>query len=139
MRVRTRQPELDGCLGVCLDTCHVSDAGYDIVHEISTACWMRSTVRWGLRVFAPLTSTTTKNPCGAHKDRHEVIGAATLGSADLGGGEEVFARIVSHPRACADCRLFWKRPMSLRVMRMRLRLLRGLRGLVVWAIVFNCG
>ena len=51
----------------------------------------------GLHRLRAVHINASKNPCGAHKDRHEVIGAGYLGSAELGGGEDVLARIVCHP------------------------------------------
>lgn len=54
--VVSRRPELDGCLGVCMDSCHVSDAGYDIIHDW-TAFWTSSTAWSALTACAPCTST----------------------------------------------------------------------------------
>lgn len=94
--VARRAPELAGCLGVCLDTCHVSDAGYDIVHDLDgVLAEFDSAV--GLERLRAVHINDSKNPRGAHKDRHEVIGAGYLGCAELGGGMDVFKRIVGHP------------------------------------------
>ena len=95
--VTARRPELDGCLGVCLDTCHVSDAGYDIVHDLDgVLAEFDRTV--GLERLHAVHINDSKNPCGAHKDRHEKIGEGYLGSEALGGGEEVMQKIVSDTR-----------------------------------------
>lgn len=76
-------------LGVCLDTCHVSDGGYDIVNDLDGVLKEFDRVIGLDRLFA-LHLNDSKNPMGAHKDRHEKIGLGTL-------GEEAFARIVTHP------------------------------------------
>lgn len=89
-------PELARNLGVCLDTCHVSDAGYDIIHDLDGVLAEFDRVV-GLDRLRAVHINDSKNPCGAHKDRHEVIGAGYLGSSELGGGEDVLARIVRHP------------------------------------------
>ena len=116
--VRVRRPELDECLGVCLDTCHVSDAGYDIVHDLDGVLDEFDRVVGASRLRA-VHINDSKNPCGAHKDRHEVIGAGYLGSAELGGARTCLR--ASFPiRACATCHLSWRRPTSLRAMRVRL-------------------
>lgn len=91
-----RRPELDGVLGVCLDTCHVSDAGYDIIGDLDGVLAEFDRVV-GLGRLRAVHINDSKNPRGAHKDRHEVIGGGYLGNPDLGGGEEVLRRIVTHP------------------------------------------
>ena len=68
----------------------------------------------------------SKNPRGAHKDRHEVIGAGYLGAAELGGGEGVFARIVSHPRL-RDLPFILETPNELAGYAREIELLRGLQ------------
>lgn len=77
-------------LGVCLDTCHVSDGGYDIVNDLDGVLDEFDRVIGLDRLFA-LHLNDSKNPIGAHKDRHEKIGLGTL-------GEDAFARIVTHSR-----------------------------------------
>lgn len=91
-----RRPELDGVLGVCLDTCHVSDAGYDIIGDLDGVLAEFDRVV-GLGRLRAVHINDSKNPRGTHKDRHEVIGGGYLGNPDLGGGEEVLRRIVTHP------------------------------------------
>lgn len=94
--VEARRGELAGRLGVCLDTCHVSDAGYDIVHDLDgVLADLDRTV--GLERLRAVHLNDSKNPCGAHKDRHARIGEGYLGDPALGGGPEVFAAIVRHP------------------------------------------
>ena len=85
---------LDACrckdqLGVCLDTCHVSDAGYDIANDLDGVLAEFDRVI-GLDRLKALHLNDSKNPCGAHKDRHEKIGQGYLGL-------ETFRRILRHP------------------------------------------
>lgn len=94
--VAERSPELAGHLGVCLDTCHVSDAGYDIVNDLDGVLAEFDRLV-GLDRLRAVHINDSKNPRGAHKDRHEVIGAGYLGDPELGGGEDALARIVNHP------------------------------------------
>ncbi len=94
--VEERSPRLAEHLGVCLDTCHVSDGGYDIIHDLDGVIADFDRII-GLPRLRAVHINDSKNPCGAHKDRHAKIGEGYLGSAELGGGDDVFARIVSHP------------------------------------------
>ena len=68
----------DELLGVCLDTCHVADAGYDVVHDLDGVLDEFDRVI-GLDRLRALHLNDSKNPLGSHKDRHEKIGAGTLG------------------------------------------------------------
>ena len=68
----------DELLGVCLDTCHVADAGYDIVGDLGGVLDEFDRVI-GLERLRALHLNDSKNPLGSHKDRHERIGAGTLG------------------------------------------------------------
>ncbi len=95
-RIIERSRFSDG-IGVCLDTCHVHDAGYDIVHDLDGVLDEFDRVI-GLERLRAVHVNDSKNPVGAHKDRHEVIGAGYIGSGELGGGMDAFACIVSHPR-----------------------------------------
>ncbi len=80
----------DELLGVCLDTCHVADAGYDIVHDLDGVLDEFDRVI-GLERLRALHLNDSKNPLGSHKDRHERIGAGALG---LG----TFRAVVTNPR-----------------------------------------
>lgn len=62
--------ELRSHAGVCLDTCHVHDAGYDIVHNLDAVLEEFDRVI-GLDSLRAIHINDSKNPCGAHKDRHE--------------------------------------------------------------------
>ena len=95
-RVETARPELAGNLGVCLDTCHVSDAGYDIVHDLDGVLAEFDRVV-GLERLCAVHLNDSKNPVGAHKDRHACLGEGYLGSTELGGGWDVLAAVVNHP------------------------------------------
>ena len=76
-------------MGVCLDTCHVHDGGYDIVNDLDSVLAEFDRVV-GLDKLCALHLNDSKNPFASHKDRHEVIGGGSL-------GVETFERIVNHP------------------------------------------
>ncbi len=76
-------------LGVCLDTCHVYDGGYDIVNDLDGVLAEFDRVI-GLDKLKALHINDSKNPFASHKDRHECLGQGSLGT-------ETFARIVNHP------------------------------------------
>ena len=92
-----RRPELSDKLGVCLDTCHVSDAGYDIIHDLDGVLDEFDRVV-GIDRLRAVHINDSKNPSGAHKDRHECIGKGYLGSEEFGGGMQVMQNIVSNGR-----------------------------------------
>ncbi len=95
--VADKRPELSAKLGVCLDTCHVNDAGYDIVHDLDGVLDEFNRVV-GIERLRAVHINDSKNPCGAHKDRHECIGKGYLGSEEFGGGMQVMQNIVSNGR-----------------------------------------
>ena len=70
--------ELDSHVGVCLDTCHVWDAGYDIVANLDGVLEEFDRVV-GLGRLRAVHLNDSKNPCGAHKDRHACIGEGCIG------------------------------------------------------------
>ena len=76
-------------MGVCLDTYHVSDAGYDVAGDLDGVLTEFDRVV-GLHRLKALHLNDSLNPVGAHKDRHARIGEGTLGA-------ETFRRIVNHP------------------------------------------
>lgn len=80
----------DEFLGVCLDTCHVWDAGYDIVDDLDGVLDEFDRVV-GLDRLRALHLNDSKNPCGSHKDRHEKIGEGHI-------GEAAFSAVVTNPR-----------------------------------------
>ena len=81
--------ELSGKVGVCLDTCHVSDGGYDIVHDLDGVLTEFDSII-GLRRLKAIHLNDSKNPPGSRKDRHACLGEGTIGLEALG-------RIVRHP------------------------------------------
>ena len=93
--VADKRPELSAKLGVCLDTCHVNDAGYDIVHDLDGVLDEFDRVV-GIERLRAVHINDSKNPCGAHKDRHECIGKGYLGGEEFGGGMQVIQNIVSN-------------------------------------------
>lgn len=93
--VAGKRPELSAKLGVCLDTCHVNDAGYDIVHDLDGVLDEFNRVV-GIERLRAVHINDSKNPCGAHKDRHECIGKGYLGGEEFGGGMQVIQNIVSN-------------------------------------------
>lgn len=76
-------------LGVCLDTCHVSDAGYDIADDLDGVLTEFDRVI-GLDRLRAVHVNDSLNPRGSHKDRHARIGEGCLGAEALG-------RVVRHP------------------------------------------
>lgn len=81
--------ELSGKLGVCLDTCHIWDGGYDIAEDLDAVLQEFDDVI-GLDRLKAVHFNDSKNPIGSHKDRHEVLGGGKI-------GEEAMHRIVTHP------------------------------------------
>ena len=77
-------------VGVCLDTCHVYDGGYDIVNDLDGVLAEFDRVI-GLDRLHALHLNDSKNPFASHKDRHECLGKGSLGL-------ETFRRIVNHPQ-----------------------------------------
>lgn len=65
-------------LRVCFDTCHVNDAGYDLVHDLSGVLTEFDKII-GTDQIAVFHINDSKNPCGAGKDRHENIGFGSIG------------------------------------------------------------
>lgn len=76
-------------VGVCLDTCHIYDGGYDIVNDLDGVLAEFDRVI-GLDKLCALHLNDSKNPFASHKDRHELLGDGSLGI-------ETFRAIVNHP------------------------------------------
>ena len=87
--VADKRPELSDKLGVCLDTCHVSDAGYDIADDLDGVLTEFDRII-GLGRLKAVHINDSLNPRGAHKDRHARIGEGYI-------GWEAFTRIINHP------------------------------------------
>jgi len=82
--------ELSDKLGVCLDTCHVFDGGYDIVDHLDDVL-ADFDKAIGLNRLRAIHLNDSKNPMGNHKDRHEVLGGGFIGL-------DALLRIVNHPK-----------------------------------------
>lgn len=76
-------------LGICLDTCHVSDAGYDIIGDLDGVLSEFDRII-GLSRLKALHLNDSMNPPGSHKDRHQKLGQGFLGL-------ECFRHIMEHP------------------------------------------
>ena len=81
--------ELKDKIGVCLDTCHVWDGGYDIVGRLDEVLDEFDSIV-GLERLKAVHINDSKNLCNTHKDRHEKIGEGQIGL-------EAMERIVNHP------------------------------------------
>ena len=81
---------LNSHLGVCLDTCHVYDAGYDIVSNLDLVLDEFDKVI-GIDRLKAIHINDSKNPFESHKDRHEKIGEGYIGT-------DAFERIINHPK-----------------------------------------
>lgn len=81
--------DLSERMGVCLDTCHVWEAGYDIVGDLDGVLEEFDRVV-GLDRLRAIHLNDSKNPIGAHKDRHEVIGGGHIGL-------DALAAVTAHP------------------------------------------
>ena len=75
-------------IGVCLDTCHVFDAGYDIVNDLDGVLTKFDKVV-GLDRLCAIHLNDSMNPIGSHKDRHAKIGEGHIGL-------EAITRIINH-------------------------------------------
>ncbi len=77
-------------VGVCLDTCHVFDGGYDIVNDLDGVLDEFDEII-GLEKLHAIHLNDSKNPFGSHKDRHETIGNGQIGI-------DAITRIINHPK-----------------------------------------
>lgn len=76
-------------MGICLDTCHVWDGGYDIVNHLDEVLTEFDRII-GLSRLKAIHLNDSLNPLGAHKDRHARIGEGHI-------GKEALIRIINHP------------------------------------------
>jgi deoxyribonuclease IV len=86
----TKGVNLPDRVGICLDTCHVYDAGYDIVNDLDGVLDEFDCII-GLEKLYAIHLNDSKNPFTSHKDRHERIGEGHI-------GKEVFFKIINHPK-----------------------------------------
>lgn len=82
--------ELKEKIGVCMDTCHVSDAGYDIISDLDGVLQEFDRIVGLDRLYA-MHINDSLNPMGAHKDRHARIGEGHL-------GVDTIVNVITHPR-----------------------------------------
>lgn len=104
-------------IGVCLDTCHVWDGGYDIVNDLDGVLQEFDRVV-GLKRLCALHLNDSKNVFGSHKDRHECIGDGNLGLA-------TFEKIINHP-ALAGLPMILETPNELSGYQKEIALLRSM-------------
>lgn len=112
------QVRLKEHLGVCLDTCHVYDAGYDIVGGLEEVLDRFDAVI-GLDRLCAVHLNDSKNPFGSHKDRHEKIGEGTI-------GVQAFEKIINHP-ALRDLPFYLETPNEADGYAKEIKLLKALR------------
>ena len=79
-------------IGVCLDTCHIWDGGYDVVNNLDGVVTEFDKVI-GLDYLKAVHLNDSMNPLGARKDRHALLGQGHLGL-------DAIVRIVTHPALC---------------------------------------
>lgn len=104
-------------IGVCLDTCHVHDAGYDIVNDLEGVLAQFDEII-GLKNLHAIHLNDNKNPFESHKDRHETIGNGTIGL-------EAMTKIINHPKL-RHLPFFLETPNELDGHATEIALLRGL-------------
>ena len=107
-------------LGVCLDTCHVHDGGYDIVNNLDGVLDEFDKII-GLPKLYAIHINDSMNPFGAHKDRHHKIGEGFIGL-------EAMARIINNPRLC-DLPFYLETPNDLQGYKEEILLLKNVRQL----------
>ncbi|MBD5558964.1 MAG: deoxyribonuclease IV [Clostridia bacterium] len=111
------QVEQADLLGVCLDTCHVHEAGYDICANLDAVLGeFDRTV--GLERLRAVHLNDSRNPAGARKDRHEKIGQGQIGL-------EAIAHVINHP-ALRDLPFFLETPNDAAGYAEEIRMLREL-------------
>ena len=104
-------------LGICLDTCHVWDGGYDIVNDLDGVLDEFDRIL-GLDRLKAIHINDTMNAIAAHKDRHEKIGKGHIGL-------DAFRRIVNHPRL-KDLPFYLETPCDLQGYKEEIALLKSL-------------
>lgn len=104
-------------MGVCLDTCHIYDAGYDIVNDLDGVLEKFDAII-GIDKLHAIHLNDSKNPFGSHKDRHEKIGKGSL-------GVEALSKVINHPKLC-HLPFILETPNDLAGYKEEIKLLRGL-------------
>lgn len=109
--------ELKEKMGICLDSCHIYDAGYDIVNDLDGVLEEFDRIIGLERLYA-IHINDSKNPFQSHKDRHEKIGEGSLGL-------ETIANIINHPKL-KDLPFYLETPNELDGYRKEIELLKAL-------------
>ena len=117
LRAIMDESKAGGRLGVCLDTCHVFDGGYDIVDHLDDVLEEFDRIV-GLDRLKAIHLNDSKNPMGSHKDRHEKIGQGSIGL-------EAMVRIINHPQL-RNLPFYLETPNELDGYAAEIRLLRSL-------------
>lgn len=109
--------ELSDRLGVCLDTCHIYDGGYDIVNDVEGVIEEFDRII-GIKKLKAIHINDSKNRFNSHKDRHEKIGEGYIGLS-------AFEKIINHPML-KDLPFFLETPNELDGYAKEIALLRGI-------------
>lgn len=109
--------KLNDHLGVCLDTCHVYDAGYDIVNNLDEVLDEFDRIIGLDRLYA-IHLNDSKNPFKSHKDRHEKIGEGSIGLDAIG-------KIINHPKL-RNLPFFLETPNEIEGYAKEIKILKGL-------------
>ena len=109
--------ELEEKMGVCLDTCHIFDGGYDIVNDLEGVLAEFDMVI-GLERLKAIHINDSMNTLGCHKDRHAKIGQGGIGL-------EAFGRLINHP-ALRHLPYYLETPNDLAGYKEEIKLLRDL-------------
>lgn len=104
-------------IGVCLDTCHVHDAGYDIVNNLDGVIEEFDKVI-GLNYLKAIHLNDSMNICNSHKDRHQKIGSGEIGLNALAG-------VINHPKL-RNLPFYLETPNELEGYKEEISVLRGL-------------
>ncbi|VCT83436.1 deoxyribonuclease IV [Clostridium neonatale] len=102
-------------MGVCLDTCHIHDAGYDIVNDLDNVLDEFDKII-GLERLKAIHLNDSKNPFNSHKDRHEKIGEGYIGL-------NAITKIINHPKL-KDIPFYLETPNELDGYKKEIQLLR---------------
>lgn len=112
------QVENSDRLGVCLDTCHVFDGGYDIITDLDEVLNEFDRII-GLQRLQAIHLNDSKNVLGSHKDRHEQIEKGNI-------GQDAFSRMINHPKL-KELPFYLETPNDIEGYRDEISLLKGLR------------
>ena len=111
-----KKVKLQEQMGVCLDTCHIWDGGYDIVNDLEGVVEQFDHII-GLDRLKAIHLNDSLNGCGSHKDRHACIGAGKIGL-------EALTKVINHPRL-KHLPFFLETPNDLEGYKKEIALLRG--------------